>query len=108
MTNRTQLTESRAVDYLINEDTGLLTYEELQDIARHGCAACAPDKLAYYKDTWEFFFKFEEDVDDYFYNKYGISWVERFAKNTTSVGGMINKIVWTYVNQIAKEVTQTP
>lgn len=96
---------SHAVEYLISEDTGLLTFEELQDIARHGCAACAPNKLAYYHETWEFFIKFEDDVEDYFYDKYGDTWLERFAKNSTSVRGMVNHMVWTFVNQIAQEVT---
>ena len=105
LSQSTQLTASHAVEYLINEENGLLTFEDLQDIARKGCAACAPNGLTYYHETWDFFIKFEDDVEDYFYNKYGDAWLERFAKNSTSVRGMVNHMVWTFVNQVAQEVT---
>jgi hypothetical protein len=50
----------------------------------------APNKLAYYSDTWDFFLQFEDEVEDYFYDKYGDTWLDKFAKHSTSVRGMIN------------------
>ena len=105
LTRSTQIVAPRALEYLTDEESGLLTYEQLQDIARHGCARMAPNKLAYYHDTWDFFLQFEDEVEDYFYDKYGIEWLDKFAKHSTSVRGMVNHMVWTFVDSIAKEIT---
>jgi len=105
LTRSTELIAPRAIEWLANEQTGMYTREELQDIALRGCMRMAPDKLAYYHDTWEFFLQFEDEIEDYFYGKYGTAWLDRFSKNSTSVRGMVNHMVWTFVDALAKEIT---
>ena len=105
LTRTTEIIAPRAVEYLSGKESGLFTYEDLQDIALRGCACMAPNKLAYYSDTWDFFLQFEDEVEDYFYDKYGDTWLDKFAKHSTSVRGMVNHMVWTFVDSIAKEIT---
>ena len=105
LTRTTEIIAPRAVEYLSGKESGLFTYEELQDIALRSCARMAPDKLAYYSDTWDFFLQFEDEVEDYFYDKYGDTWLDKFSNNSTSVRGMVNHMVWTFVDSIAKEIT---
>ena len=104
LTRSTELIAPRAIEYL-SGDAGLFDYEELQDIALRSCARMAPNKLAYYNDTWQFFIDFEDEIEDFFYDKYGDAWLARFAKNGTSVRGMVNHMVWTFVDALAKEIT---
>lgn len=105
LTRSTELIAPRAIEWLANEQTGMYTCEELRDIALNGCARMAPNKLAYYHDTWDFFLQFEDEVEDYFYDKYGDAWLDKFAKHSTSVRGMVNHMVWTFVDALAKEIT---
>jgi hypothetical protein len=105
LTRTTEIIAPRAVEYLSDEESGLFTYEDLQDIALRSCTRMAPNKLTYYSDTWDFFLQFEDEVEDYFYDKYGDTWLDKFAKHSTSVRGMVNHMVWTFVDSIAKEIT---
>lgn len=105
LTRNTEIIAPRAVEYLSGEESGLFTYEDLQDIALRGCACMAPYKLAYYHDTWDFFIEFEDEVEDFFYDKYGDAWLDKFSNTSTSVRGMVNHMVWIFVDSIAKEIT---
>ena len=94
----------QVLEYLLNESTGLLTWEQVQNIAACGAIAAAPDGLTWWQDTWDFYLKFEDTVEDWFYDQYGDAWLERFAKNTTSVRGMIHHMVTVFVTQLCKQL----
>ena len=100
-TSTVHLIAPKAIEHL----TTLLTESQRQDVASYGVQRVAPDTLTYYHETWEFFNKFEDEIEDYFYDKYGQNWLAKFAGRSTSVRGMVNHMVWTFVNQICKELT---
>lgn len=100
-TSTVHLIAPKAIEHL----TTLLTESQRQDVASYGVQRVAPNMLTYYHETWEFFNKFEDEIEDYFYDKYGQNWLAKFAGSSTSVRGMVNHMVWSFVNQICKELT---
>lgn len=67
--------------------------DEIKDVAKHGCHGGVSGFL-YYKETNEFFAKFEDDVEDVCYDILGEHYLEHFAKRNTSIQGLINEMVW--------------
>jgi len=78
--------------------------DTLREIANHGCASGVAHDHIYYTQTWEFFLKYEDDIEDYMYDMYGDDWLEVFARETTSIRQQVNLIVWSYINAIASDL----
>ena len=81
--------------------------DTLRDIANHGCAAgCAHDHI-YYTQTWEFLLKYEDDIEDYFFNMLGDEWMSELGfMDSTSVREYVNKLVWYYIESIANQIVE--
>ena len=78
--------------------------ETLREIANHGCASGVAHDHIYYTQTWDFFLKYEDDIEDYLFDMYGDDWLEVFARETTSIREQVNLIVWSYINAIASDL----
>ncbi len=76
----------------------------LREIANHGCASGAAHDHIYYKQTWDFFLTYEDDIEDYLFDMYGDDWLEVFARETTSIVEQVNLIVWSYITGIASDL----
>jgi hypothetical protein len=78
--------------------------DTLRDIAEYGAdSGCAHDHI-YYTQTWDFFLKYEDDIEDYLFDMYGDDWLEVFARGTSSIREQVNLIVWSYINGIASDL----
>jgi hypothetical protein len=67
--------------------------DEVRDIANHGCAM-GVSGFIYYHETTKFFHDYEDDIEDVCYDTLGDDFMSIVAKNTTSVQGMIQVMVW--------------
>ena len=67
--------------------------DEIRDIAAHGCEG-GVSGFTYYKDTREFFDKFEDDIEDVCYDILGNDFLAILAKGETCILGLINAMVW--------------
>ncbi len=66
--------------------------DEIKDVANHGCSA-GVSGFIYYYETRKFFFEYEDEIEDYIDEIYGVS---DFISETkpSSVNQMINDLVW--------------
>jgi len=80
--------------------------DEIKDVAQYGCAMGVSGFL-YMHETTKFFHEFEDDIEDVCYDTLGDDFMSIIAKNTTSVQGMIQVMVWhtveTYCQRVAQE-----
>ena len=67
--------------------------DEIRDIATHGCEG-GVSGFIYYKDTREFFEKYEDDIEDVCYDILGNDFLQQLAKDETCILGLINAMVW--------------
>ena len=83
------LNMSRLFDALDERFTDL---DEIKDVANYGCSA-GVGGFIYYNEVRTFFFKYEDEIEDYIENIYGVA---DFIKETkpSSVNQMINDLVW--------------
>lgn len=77
--------------------------DEIKDVAKYGCAI-GVSGFVYYHETTKFFHEFEDDIEDVCYDTLGDDFMSIIAKNTTSVQGMIQVMVWHVVETYCQRV----
>ena len=81
--------------------------DTLRAIAEHGCASGIAHDHIYYQQTWDFFLKYEDDIEDYFHDMLGDAWMFKLRfMDSTSVRGYVNNLVWAYVEYIANQIVE--
>ena len=80
---------SRLFDALEERFTDL---DEIKDVANYGCSA-GVGGFIYHYETRKFFFEYEDDIEDYIENIYGVT---DFISETkpSSVSEMMTDLVW--------------
>ena len=79
----------------------------LRAIAEHGCASGIARDHIYYHQTWDFFLKYEDDIEEYFHDMLGYEWMSELGfMDSTSVREYVNKLVWSYVECIANQIVE--
>ena len=80
---------SRLFDALEERFTDL---DEIKDVANYGCSA-GVGGFIYYGEVRKFFFEYEDEIEDYIDEIYGVT---DFISETkpSSVNQMINDLVW--------------
>ena len=81
----------------------LQTYDRLQlrDISEHGCITGAATCHIYYKDTLDFFNKYDEEIQDDLMARYGEDYLVAFAKGVEDIATMQNNMVWDFIESVA-------
>ena len=77
--------------------------DEIRDIATHGCEG-GVSGFIFYKDTREFFEKYEDDIEDVCYDILGIDYLQQLSKGETCILGLINALVWFTVQAYCQTV----
>ena len=93
---------SRLTDALDERFTDL---DEVKDIAKQGCANCAPGGFIYYYETRKFFNEHEDEIEEM------MDWIycgDNYLKEITdddrcTVNQLINKIVWIVVENYCQD-----
>ena len=81
--------------------------DTLREIAEYGCASGIAHDHIYYTQTWDFFLKYEDDIEDYFFNMLGDEWMSELVfRGCDSVREYVNKLVWSYVECIANQIVE--
>ena len=81
--------------------------DTLREIAWHGCESGIAHDHIYYQQTWDFFLKYEDDIEDYFFHMLGDEWMSELGfMDSTSVREYVNKLVWAYVESIANQIVE--
>jgi len=81
--------------------------DTLRAIAEHGCASGIAHDHIYYQQTWDFFLKYEDDIEDYFHAILGDEWMSELGfMDSTSVREYVNNLVWAYVEYIADQIVE--
>jgi len=81
--------------------------DTLREIANHGCASGVAHDHIYYTQTWDFFLKYEDDIEDYFHAMLGDEWMSELGfMDSSSVRQYVNKLVWSYVECIANQIVE--
>jgi len=81
--------------------------DTLREIAEYGCESGIAHDHIYYTQTWEFFLKYEDDIEDYFFNMLGDEWMSELGfMDSSSVRQYVNKLVWYYVECIANQIVE--
>jgi len=76
-------------------------YEQLKDIATHGCVSgCATDHI-YYSETTKFYDEHEREINDYAEDCFGDEFLSIFAKD--DITSLKNNIVWWFVEAVAND-----
>ena len=79
--------------------------DTLLEIANNGCASGIARDHIYYHQTWDFFLKYEDDIEDYFHDILGDEWMSELGfMDSTSVRQYVNNLVWAYVEYIADQI----
>lgn len=79
--------------------------DEIYDIANYGCAT-GVSGFTYLHETTTFFHEFEDDIEDVCYDTLGEDFMEQLAKDTTSVMGLKQKMVWHTIETYCQRVMQ--
>ena len=81
--------------------------DTLREIAEYGCASGIAHDHIYYQQTWDFFLKYEDDIEDYFFNMLGDEWMNELGLcKAESARQLINNLVWVYVECIANQIVE--
>ena len=79
----------------------------LREIAEYGCVSGIAHDHIYYTQTWDFFLKYEDDIEDYFHAMLGDEWMSELGfMDSSSVRQYVNKLVWSYVECIANQIVE--
>ena len=77
--------------------------DEIRDVATHGCEG-GVSGFIFYKDTRDFFEKYEDDIEDVCYDILGIDYLATLSKGETCILGLINAMVWFTVQAYCQAV----
>jgi len=81
--------------------------DTLREIAEYGCESGIAHDHIYYQQTWDFWLKYEDDIEDYFFNMLGDEWMSELGfMDSSSVRQYVNKLVWSYVECIANQIVE--
>lgn len=85
----------------------LSTYDQdtLREIANYGCQSGVASSHIYYHETEAFYNKHQTEIEDYFFDIYGDSYLETFAKDVASMQGLKNNLVWAFIESVASEAS---
>ena len=87
--------------------TDMYSFEDLKEIANHGCQSGVCSQHIYYGDTVKFFEKYEDEVLDYIESSYGTEFlVDMFKNADASLTNYKNDVVWCLIEMIAFEETE--
>lgn len=67
--------------------------DEIKDVANYGCSV-GVSGFIYYRETMEFFQRFEDDIEDVCYDLLGEDYITLLGNKQTSVQGLIQMMVW--------------
>ena len=86
-------------------DEILSTYDmdQLRDIAQYGCQSGCASSHIYYGETEAFFDQHQDEIESFFFDIYGDSYLEQFAKDVASMQGLKNNLTWAFIEAIAQE-----
>jgi hypothetical protein len=86
----------------------LSTYDrtQLHDIAEHGCISGCASAHIYYKDTIDFFNKYDEEIQDDLMARYGEDFLALFARDVQDHATMQNNMVWDFIESVACSAQQ--
>lgn len=98
------MTETSAC-YAEQEILRIYSLEELRTIAEHGCITGAAHSHIYYNQSQEFFWRHEDEIEEYLYNIYGEKWLSNFTSNQDSFRKAINSAVWAFIELVAQDHT---
>ena len=93
------------VCYAEQEILRIYSLEELRTIAENGCISGAAHSHIYYNQSFEFFIRHEDEIEEFFYNIYGEDWLSNFTSNQDSYRKSINSTVWAYIESVAQNYT---
>lgn len=67
--------------------------DEMRDIAFHGCEG-GISGFIYYEEVKDFFYKYEDDIEDVCFDILGEDFLRQLSKNETCLLGLIQRMVW--------------
>ena len=115
--NQNQPESDWAVDWLKEE---ILSSEEplsyLTDIVNNGCISGIIPSVIYYKQTNDFYDKYQDEIEEHFYRK-AIYREEDFltyvgslpgSENVGGLGQFKNHLVWSYIDELAYDLFVGP
>ena len=72
-------------------------FDEVEDIANHG-ASCGWHGFTYHNELREFWYAHGEEIEDYFYDLFGSTWIkDSGAADCDSVDGIKEHLIWSYL-----------
>ncbi len=81
-------------------------YDDLKEIANHGCESGVCFQHVYYGDTLKFFDTYEDEVLTYLTDNYGTEFlVELFRDADADLTLYKNAVVWAFIEAVACDVT---
>ena len=83
------------------------TFEELKEIANHGCESGVCTKHIYYGATIKFFDTYEAEIIPYFIDEYGDEFLVDLFKESLLGGDLTiykNNVCWAFIESVAFEV----
>jgi len=69
---------------------------EMEDLANHG-AMSGFSGFIYTTELNEFFNEFEDDIENYYYDMFGNSWIAEMSTDVTSLDELRAHLVWGYI-----------
>lgn len=91
--------------YAEQEILRIYSLEELRTIAEHGCITGAAHSHIYYNQSLEFFWRHEDEIEEFFSNTYGEDWLPNFTSKQDSFRKAINSVVWAFIESVAQDHT---
>ena len=74
--------------------------DEIKDVANHGCSG-GVGTFIYYNELREFFFKYEDEIEDYIQSHYGFDLF--MDQKFDSINDIICKSVWLVVSNYCQD-----
>ena len=76
--------------------------DDLKEIASHGCGSGVCHEHIYYGDTIKFFDTYEDELLQYFTDKYGTEFlIDLFKDGDADLTIYKNNVTWAYIESIA-------
>jgi len=80
-------------------------YETCKEIVEHGCVSGVAHDHIYYKDTADFFDKYEKEMIEYITDTLGDDVVEEmWNNNSNDITGYKNDVTWSFIELVAMSI----
>ena len=80
-------------------------YETCKEIVEHGCVSGVAHSHIYYKDTIDFFEKYEDEMIEYITDTLGDDVVEEiWNNNSNNIIGYKNDVTWSFIELVAMSI----